>query len=96
MGVNCINVRKVINFGAPDNVDDYIQQTGRVGRDGLQSEAILLWSSNNILYSSDRMKDYCKLSDECRRDFLFSDYDNYNKGKDFIKEYCCDIYVIEI
>ena len=80
MGVNCVGVRKVISFGAPDDVEDYIQQTGRVGRGGLPSEAILLWSPDNMRYASERLKDYCKIT-KCRRDFLFSDYDNYCKDE---------------
>ena len=90
MGVNCKGIRKVINFGAPDDVEDYIQQTGRVGRDGLPSEAILLLSPDNMRHAGDKLKDYCKLTKTCRKDYLFSDYDNYSKNT--IKQQdCCDI-----
>ena len=53
MGVNCKGIRKVINFGAPGDVEDYIQQTGRAGRDGLPSEAILLWSPDNMWHANE-------------------------------------------
>ena len=73
MGVNCQRVRTVISFGATEDVEDNIQQTGRVCRDGLPSNAALLWSADSVQHSSDKLKDYCKTTDQCRRDFLFSD-----------------------
>ena len=42
MGVNCPDVRQVIHLGPPEDLESYIQETGRVGRDGLISQAILL------------------------------------------------------
>ena len=71
MGVNCQRVRTVISFGAPEDVEDYIQQTGRVSRDGLPSKAALLWCADSIQHSSDKLKDYCETTDQCRRDFYF-------------------------
>ena len=71
MGVNCQRVSTVISFGAPEDVEDYIQQTGRVGRDGLPSKAALLWSADSIQHSSDKSKDDCKTMDQCCRDFSF-------------------------
>ena len=42
MGVDCPNVRQVIHFGAPSDIECYIQETGRACRDGLPSLALLL------------------------------------------------------
>ena len=39
------NVTVVINLGPPSDIEEYIQQTGRAGIDGLPSQAILYWSS---------------------------------------------------
>ena len=59
MGVNCQRVRTVMSLGAPEDVEDYIQQTGRVGRDGLPSKAAILWSAaDSVQHSSDKLKDY--------------------------------------
>ena len=44
MGVNCIGVTKVIHLGPPEDIDSYIQQVGRGGRDGEPYYALLLWS----------------------------------------------------
>ena len=35
MGIDCLDVHEIIHFGPPDNVESYIQETGRAGRNGL-------------------------------------------------------------
>ena len=42
MGINCPDVRVIIHLSPPDDIDSYIQETGRAGRDGSPSKAILL------------------------------------------------------
>ncbi len=42
MGIDCKDVRQIVHVGLPDDVSSYIQETGRAGRDGLLSNAILL------------------------------------------------------
>ena len=42
MGVDCHNVRQVIHLGAPNDVEAYVQETGRAGRDGSPALAVLL------------------------------------------------------
>ena len=42
LGIDCPDVRHVINFGLPSDIESYVQETGRAGRDSLPSLATLV------------------------------------------------------
>ena len=60
MGVHCKRVHRVIHYGPAKNVESYIQETGRAGRDGTQSCVYILYHGILLAHVDGYMKQCVK------------------------------------
>jgi len=91
MGMDCPNIRKIIHWGPPSDVELYIQETGRAGRDGEAAYASLYYSNTDLSQEKvdDYMTNYCQSNLECRHYTLFKEFDTYHGDKP-VGCKCCD------
>ena len=89
MGVNCKGVQRVIHFGPSKTIEAYIQESGRCGREGEESYAILLYNAIMIRAADDGMKDYINGEHACRRKALLKHFDGDISSKPS-GHLCCD------
>jgi len=98
MGVDKADVRTVIHRDCPPSVEAYLQESGRAGRDGEQSTAILLWGPDDDAalersQTKDRISvllNYARDTSKCRRHALLSLL-NYDSGGEVPEKICCDV-----
>ena len=94
MGLDCPNIRRIIHWGCPEDVETYMQETGRAGRDGLPATAELYSGIRvSATHTVETMKEYCKLTAEsCRRRFMLQEFDTSTEVTQTTSSCkCCDL-----
>ncbi|KFQ16748.1 Werner syndrome ATP-dependent helicase, partial [Merops nubicus] len=51
MGINKADIRMVIHYGAPKEMESYYQEIGRAGRDGLSAYCHVLWTATDLTFN---------------------------------------------
>ena len=90
MGLDCADVRRIFHWGLPSTLEEYVQESGRSGRDGKMAVAILYPGKQK--HASKMVKAYESNSSLCRRRLLFKDFLMYSeKDITVCGCSCCDI-----
>lgn len=93
MGVDIPSIRHVIHVGPPRTVREYLQETGRAGRDGKQSTATLYYNNRDIAKNREGMskdiRNFCRLEGTCLRKFLLNSLDAKYPDTKCIGHLCC-------
>jgi ATP-dependent DNA helicase RecQ len=101
MGVDKADIRTVIHRDCPPSVEAYLQESGRAGRDGKPSKAILLFGPDDetalkrVSNDYDRKRliqliNYARNSKQCRRTQLL-DLLNFEGDTETTEDGCCDV-----
>ena len=91
MGVNPPDVRYIFHCGPPHDIETYVQEIGRGGRDGGLTFATLFYSNALKRFVDKTMNNYCQQDKYCRRDVLFCDFDKYEHSPCNAGCKCCDV-----
>ena len=77
MGVDTVGVYQVIHWGTASDIESYMQESGRAGRDGSVACATLLCNGSDFdkRRVSKEMIAYCRNKIKCRRSVLFANFD---------------------
>lgn len=92
MGLDCPNVRKVIHWGPSTDIELYLQETGRAGRDLLPAVAVLYVGGKGAVVREldESMKECCANKETCRRWILLKHFDSLLECSSNTCV-CCDI-----
>ena len=88
MGVNCKGVHRIIHYGPSKNIEAFVQETGRAGRDGHQSNSFLLYHGMLLNHVEGDIKLFIKSTD-CRRKAILEHFNN-DCERPLLKHLCCD------
>ena len=97
MGLDSPNIRKVIHWRAPHDIEGYVQESGRGGRDGKPMVAVLYYSNRDLCGKkvSEDVKHYIINNEVCRRVILMSHFADCMQTQYSITDndlhLCCDI-----
>ena len=95
MGVDIPSIRHIIHIGPPRTIREYFQETGRAGRDGKYSKAILYYNNRDIgknkQWIQDEIRTFCRSENQCLRCLLLECLD-INKPESFSPGHlCCSV-----
>ena len=97
MGLDTPNVRQVIHWGPPEDLELYVQETGRGGRDGAPTTVTLFYKKADLsgaAHITEVMRKYCTNTKDCRRQVLMRQFTEDEIEVPSCHHKCCDVCAI--
>lgn len=94
IGVDVNNIRRVIHIGVPHSIEEFYQEAGRCGRDGLPASSIVYFNSYDISTSrhiSHHMEEFVT-SNMCKREKILSYFGHTVPVRTPPHHLCCDFH----
>ena len=93
IGVDIQNIRQVIHIGVPYTMEEYFQEAGRCGRDGLPSKALVYYNAYDISRSKTKMADVMRefvTASKCKREIILKYFGYETPRRSLPQHTCCD------
>lgn len=95
IGIDCNNIHRIIHIGVPYTMEEYCQEVGRAGRDGLPARADIYYNSYDISKARKNMTEVMRTyvqSKECKRKIILNYFDHDVPNNQHPDHTCCDFH----
>ncbi len=89
MGVDIRDLRYIIHYRSPRNIEEFIQGMGRAGRDNKESSSILFFTWRQHANASQEIKTFTNAGNQCLRTALYGNYTTSQIKRPDLKHLCC-------
>ena len=95
IGLDISDIRQVVHIGVPYTMEEYFQEAGRAGRDGLPAKAHIYFNSHDISKGRKQLSDIMRkyvLDKRCKRDMLLNYFGFKAPKRNGPLHECCDFH----
>ena len=94
IGIDCPNIRRVIHLGVPYTMEEYFQEAGRAGRDGLPAKATIYYNAYDTSKAKRGLQDimikFVKSTSDCKREIILQYFGYQAPNRTDGGHDCCD------